>query len=367
MKSYANPISAILWLLMVLSSYACGAATTPANGALRLQPSVVIDNGGFRQPMVAATIFTPHGWRTQGGIHWGRQFQCTNGFSVNWNAQSPDGRSGMALLPAQGWEWNQFGAPTVPGCPVAQIRSIEAYLQAIVPDLFAGGRIVSIRPRPDIEAQRAQQNGVQDDGFQRVETRVRAADAHVEFNKNGEPMRGIVTTLVTMTHITSGGAYTGGAIVNLMGWAESPFVAYGPAATFQPAVFEAMRISMISNPPWAKKISEHISRISIINIDGMRDRAQIQAQTASDIARMQQQAWQDQQHSADARAQAFIQSIRDVQTYQDGSVPGGQVELSSLYNQAWRLEDGTYVLTDDPSFQPYQTFGISGQQLSAAR
>ena len=60
----------------------------PSN-ALRVQMVEIIDRNGFEQPMPAASGFVPVGWKTQGGIQWGQQFMCTNGYNVDWVADLP--------------------------------------------------------------------------------------------------------------------------------------------------------------------------------------------------------------------------------------------------------------------------------------
>ena len=53
----------------------------------------------------------------------------------------------------------------------------------------------------------------------------------------------------------------------------------------------------------------------------------------------------------------FSETIRGTETYNDDNAAGGQVELSNLYDNAWRLNDGTYVLSDDANFEPYRDLG----------
>ena len=63
----------------------------------------------------------------------------------------------------------------------------------------------------------------------------------------------------------------------------------------------------------------------------------------------------------------FIETIRGTETYRDPGSSTGSVELSNQYRNAWRLNDGTYVLTDDPSFNLYGATGQDGRRLEAAR
>jgi hypothetical protein len=42
------------------------------------------------------------------------------------------------------------------------------------------------------------------------------------------------------------------------------------------------------------------------------------------------------------------------------------VQLSSHYEHAWQLKDGTYLLTDDVNFDPSRDLGVQGQRLKKA-
>jgi hypothetical protein len=64
-------------------------------------------------------------------------------------------------------------------------------------------------------------------------------------------------------------------------------------------------------------------------------------------------AWETQQSSQDRMHTAFVQSIREVETWQGGD---GRVELSSGYGQAWSRGDGTYIVSNSPSFDPRSAF-----------
>jgi hypothetical protein len=48
-----------------------------------------------------------------------------------------------------------------------------------------------------------------------------------------------------------------------------------------------------------------------------------------------------------------VQTIREVETWKD---PNGTVELSAGYNEAWSRPDGTYILSNDPLFDPNVAF-----------
>lgn len=332
--------------------------------AVRLAPTAVMDAAGFGQPVVAATLFAPHGWKTNGGIAWGQQHACVNGYAFAWSAESPDELRGMAILPQQRWEWNANRKPLKLGCPISQIDSVQGYLEAILPEILPQARVLTFRPRPDVERELSGLTEEKDTGFQYSVSKVSAAEALVEFEKQGVVMRGVVSAAVQFNYLRTGGGQYGIVTENYVGYALPAYAAYAPADEFNPAFYEALRRSFLTNPQWESLIAQHNQTMGRIERKGVMDRARIHNQTMKEISEMRQNAWDAQQKSSDVRAREFIEVIRDVETYSDEWAPGGQVELSSFYEHAWRLDDGSYVLTDDPSFQPGVALGIDGQVLN---
>ncbi len=334
---------------------------------LRLDRSVIVDAQGFGQPMAAGSLFIPHGWQTGGGIEWGQQHTCVNGYAANWTAQAADGSAGMAILPQQQWEWNHLGAPNIPGCPLAQIDSAQSYLSALAGQIVPNGQITGFRRRADLEQQASASTGVQDDGFQRMEVTATSGEIFLTFtDAQGRAMRGSIIATVVVTYIRTGGGGYGTAIESWTGFAHPAFASWGLAHSHDPSVFEALRRSYTPNPPWQQLIAQHNAKMGQIAREGIRQRGEIWRNTHEQISRIINDTWRNQQQSADYRAREFLEYIRGVETYNDAGAPGGTVQLSSFYDQAWKLADGTYVLTSDPSFDPYGTFGVSGERLVAA-
>jgi hypothetical protein len=79
--------------------------------------------------------------------------------------------------------------------------------------------------------------------------------------------------------------------------------------------------------------------------------AVIRQQSAEDIRRIQNETYQNRQHSQDVQNQRFSQHIRDVETFRDPN-SGTSVELSNQYGHAWSNGAGEYILSDSPSFNP---------------
>ncbi|MBK8614441.1 MAG: hypothetical protein IPN85_13385 [Flavobacteriales bacterium] len=60
--------------------------------------------------------------------------------------------------------------------------------------------------------------------------------------------------------------------------------------------------------------------------------------------------WEQQQASQDNQHTQFVKTIREVETWNDGS--NGRVELTSGYDHAWSRGDGSYILSNSPNFDP---------------
>ena len=350
----------LLFVLLLVSSLPAAA------NSLRVGPQVILDLQGFGGPLVAATLFVPVGWETKGGVEWGDQHACTKGYGINWQASSPDGQRGIAAFPHKQWEWNQLGAPFDVNCKIARIDSAESYLRSLVQQGIPGARVVKVVPRADLTAKEAQFAGVHDDGFQRVEKTVSAAQIFIAYEEKGIRYEGSMIASVLMTYTRTGGNGYGNPIESWTGYAGTTFASWGPAGQYNAGLYESLRNSYLPGELWSRKIAGHNSTMDQIALKGVIERGKIWRNTAVEINQIITESWANQQRSADYRAREFLESIRGVETYSDADAPGGTVQLSSSYDQAWKLEDGTYVLTSDPSFNPYEAFGVSGSMLGVA-
>jgi hypothetical protein len=153
----------------------------------------------------------------------------------------------------------------------------------------------------------------------------------------------------------------------LTGFAFPGYGVTAPNGKLNLSFYDAIRKTMQPNPQWTQRIANHNGAIAQVALEESRKRAAIVANSNAEIAKIREQAWNASQESADRRAREFGELIRGVETYNDANAPGGTVQLSNLYNHAWRLNDGSYVLTNDASFQPYRDLGMDGQLLEQTR
>ncbi len=342
-------------------------AADPPRAVLRFEKAMIVDATGFEAPMAASTLFLPAGWKTQGGVQWGGQFACTNGYNYDWKAHSPDGSETISVLPQTRWESNNYGAgPATPGCQAAPFTTSRQYLEAVVQRWHPGARPLDFRARDDLMRAAASYNKNTPMPLGYAKTWVDAGELLFAFNEGGRDMRGSATATVvfSLNHTQVQGMKQMDALTAFA------FAGYGvtaPNGKLNLSFYEAIRKTIQPNPQWSQRIANHNTAIAQVALEENRKRAAIVANSNAEIAKIREQAWNASQESADRRAREFSEMIRGVETYNDANAAGGTVQLSNLYDHAWRLNDGSYVLTNDASFQPYRDLGVDGQQLEQTK
>lgn len=351
-------------LLVSFTASAAGERQLPER-AVRIERAAILDPSGQARPMVAATMFLPHGWRAQGGVEWGPQYACTYFIGLNWNATSPDGRSRLAWYPAASWEQNNTGnpTPTRPGCTMQPFTDARGYLGKALELLFPGARMLDYRPRRDLARPAAPVTRAGPGGMQ-ITHHGDAGQLQFAFQQGGTEMRGVMTVGVSFE---TSQAPTPGIGVLRMSYAttDALFVATAPAASFDAGLADALRGSFQLDPAWTQVLADHVQKINRINLDGIMDRQRIWRANAQQMSQMINDSWQAGQRSGDRRALAFSQALRDVETYRDPQ--GRATELNSGFAGAWRLDDGSYLMSRDPGFDPWRDAGLRGQRLEPQR
>ena len=87
--------------------------------------------------------------------------------------------------------------------------------------------------------------------------------------------------------------------------------------------------------------------------------------TNNQIAALRKASWENGQQSADQRALAFSQTIRGVENYRDAS--GRSTELAGGYSNAWKLNDGSYLMSINPNFDVRRDLGLDALKLEPDR
>ncbi len=341
-------------------------ATQLPQGAARVQQVEIVDQRGFEQPLVAATGLIPFGWRAEGGVVWDANDLCTGGYSIRWRASSPDGSQSVGIIPAERWTMNNFGA-RLGNCPVAPYTTLRAYLEALSLRLQPGARVLDYRPREDIRKSYLALESSTPTAMGGYRTWVEAGEVLIAYSEGGRDMRATAAAVAMFTHTRTDAGYGGQVMESLEGVTFPGFAASAPEGQLDMRLTEAIRTSLSLTPQWRARIAQHNQTTTRIAVDGARKRSEINRRSNEEISRIRQESFDSRMKSMDRGHREFIESIRGTETYRDPDSSTGSVELSNQYRNAWRLNDGTYVLTDDPSFNPYGATGQDGRRLEAAR
>lgn len=359
-----------LTIAMVLAClWALPAYSEKPSAALKVKQAKIVDSSGFEKPLVAATLMIPAGWQAQGGVSWQQNMSGCGVTTphVNWSAFAPDGVGLISLLPGETWSGNNMqvqlqGNP----CPNVMVTDAQQIILNYVQRYRPNAQLIEYYDRQDAIRELVSQlqppsnlYGVESSQW------AGAGQALIAYQVDGKVVREIIGTSVVFTATRSPDLLTGGT-TDLLSIAINPGYAMRmPEGQLDLQQAEKIRTSMKTGQEWSARMAQHNAKIAGINAKGAADRARITSQTNREISEMRQDSWRKQNQAREHGNREFSEYIRDVETYNDPS--GGTVELDSTHDNAWQLDDGTYVTTDDPSFNPYETFGQGGQELEVTQ
>jgi hypothetical protein len=353
-----------------------------------------MDPMGFKQPAEAFSVLIPKGWKHEGGVIWKSLQECRSEMvGARYGITSPDGAIRFRGLQPHSWAaasdpmmmQNMQMQASQGGCGVGGPMSAEDYLrQVFVPNELQGATVVEVKPNPEAERVMAEQaSAFQASARQyggQAEVRPSAISARVKWNDGSE---GIVLISIQNVISTTQNMYTGAmqqmsmSTASERSWLRFPAERRAEAETF----LANMKSSVRTNPAWKQAVDGYFAELGRqqerqhhIIMDGIDQSTRnmtaahnqrmdaIQAQGAANTAKhndrmaamdQNMRSWEQQQASQDRQHTRFVQTIREVETWQGSN---GAVELSSGYDQAWSRGDGTYILSNKPGFDPSAAF-----------
>ena len=379
----ASAAATTAWGLLAFVTLS-SAANPAAAAELRVQRVEIIDQQGFEKPMLAATMLVPAGWRHQGSVKWNPAAACGKPYAWQLTATAPDGVSAIELVPGEAWGHNNFGGQAQSGaqgsrCPVQVVRNTQEYLAAWVQRHRPGARWLDYRVRAD-KSRAGPQNQMQGARFS---SRVESGQALIAYPVGGREVRETLVAVVSFTQSDIAGLQgrvmttTSGESFGVLGWRA-------PEGQLDFKQFDAVWDTLRAAPEWRQRIdtaeaqmaqdnATTQARIAQIRADTSREtlahiarRGEIRAQTLRDVADIRNNTWQARQDSNDRMHTNNVRALREVQGWRDPR-SGGVVELSNHYNHAWQLRDGSYVLTDNPNFDPARDLGVQGVAMTPSK
>lgn len=331
---------------------------------LVLQRYRVMDPTGFEQPMEAYSILVPKGWKGSGGITWKVGDPCmAEAINNRVSVASPDGRFVLEIFPVQQWEWwddpmmlqmqeQQQQNPVFRRCRIAQPMDAAAFLRGPMAQEM-GAQVVSVEPNEEVGALLRAQAQAANRQFQQagvsLEQRPSAATGILHFSDGSS---GVAICSVTMQVAWMPNYSTGGQSASYTCQALQKVALKCPAGQEAEArkLLGTVLSSFRANPQWQAGVQRMVNNVAAVEQRETAKRAAIQRDAANYSADLQQRTWEEGQASQDRISEGWSQALRGVETWQDPG--GGSIELSAGYNEAWSRPDGSYILSNDPLFDP---------------
>ncbi len=337
------------------ASVQAASSMAPAGDAGRMQRVEIVDSAGFGQPVVAAAVELPAGWRTQGGVGWNRATNCvTNQLQIAWGASSPDGAQAVEVLPGFNWQVQGTQIDMNP-CPAMPFASTRDFLQAVVQQNRPGARVLQYRDRSDLVQQAPATSG------SGAQVRQEAGQLLIAYTRDGRDVRETLGTTVAFSN-AGGNVVAGTAMV---------FAQRAPAGTLDFALGERIARSIRPNPQWLQLMSEagsrfvaqysgrqraaiddwHNRQMALISARGAAERATISANTQREIAAINAQTYSNTAASNDRMQAQNLEAIGEYDRYRGND--GSEVR-SSIHggDRVLQMQDGNAFSTSDPYFNP---------------
>jgi hypothetical protein len=345
-------------VVSVLLLVACGDKTfVEGRDYVVVERLRVMDDSGFGEPVAAYSFLVPKGWQSQGGITWKVGETCTSEAIENRvTVRSPDGGYQIDVFPTKQWDWwddptmlqthqMQQQNPLFRRCPIAAPMDATAYLQGPMAEM-TGASVTHVEPAEQLSDLLREQALQANPG---LESRPTAAIATLAYPDGSAGLAvAVVSTLVAQTPNPT----TGGTSASYQCVASTQVALRVPAGREAEArqILALGLTSLRMNPSWQQGASQILQDVRNMEVAESAKRAAIQREAQEYSANLQRRTWEGSEESRDRINVAWGRALRGVETWSDGS--DASVALQAGYDDAWSRPDGSYVLSNDPRFDP---------------
>ncbi len=340
----------------------------------------VIDSQGFNQPVEVSSFLLPANWEVNSGVQWNVSNKCIPEILQAYvQASSPNKDYELIFFPTTQFDWSddpilldamQRGY-NLHSCHIAEPLDAAGYIsQSIAPYLKA--QVKSVKPMSEIQQK-------MDEGAMQLTNTARQSGNYA-YSHKGFASEGL---------LTFADGKEGLALCTLMQTIlNTPSTQGGMANTYQCYVSmrvvikynsgkETMARKMLStflgsakmNPQWTNSVQAIFAAISRNAQIEIGKQIEISRQSQAEISNNIARNWERinttntsiTTNNTEIEKQEFSQYLRGVDSWTDDS--GNKVELSSGFSNAWSKGDGSYILSDNPAFDPNVTFNESWNRL----
>lgn len=338
----------------------------------------VTDEKGFSQPLEASSFLLPASWKVNSNIDWNPGSKCLPEMvQASINATSPDGEYELQLFPVTQFDWSddpvyldamQKGF-NLHSCNIEAPQDAAGYISnALAPILKAqvvsAKKIDALQQLMDAGAMQMTQQARQA-GNNAYSHRGSAAEAALKFTdgKEGLAFCTLMQTIVTLPGTQGGMANTWQCYVSMRVVLKYRSGNNEMARKILSTFFSSSRI----NPTWGNAVQNFFIAVGKNAQDQTWKHIQevhaVQEQMGNNIIRNWEAKNSTEENSIASGnyTEQFGQYLRGVDNWTDEA--GNKVELSSGYSNAWSKGDGSYLLSNNPAFDPNVTFNESWTRM----
>ncbi len=327
----------------------------------------VEDKQGFNKPVEVSSFLLPSNWQVNSLVQWDGTNKCIpEMLQARVQAISPDKSFELYFLPATQFDWSDDPVYldamrrgyNLHSCSIAQPLNAADYIsKGLAPFLNA-----TVKKSSTVDALQV----AMDKGAQQMTSMARQAGNNA-YNHRGSAAEGLlkfsdgkegIALCTLMQTIISMPGTQGGMSATYQCYVSMRIVIRYTLGKEEMArkILSTFLISSRINPQWTtavQKIFRDIGRSAQIEIG---TQIEISRKAQEEISNGIIRNWERTagKNNSDDYQQKFSQYLRGVDSWTDEA--GNKVELTSGYNSAWRKADGTYLLTNDPTFDPVVEF-----------
>jgi hypothetical protein len=356
-------------------------AMTEGKDYVLLKRFRVVDQKGFDQPVEASSFLLPASWTVNSNVQWNGLSKCIpEMLQASIQATSPDGAFELLLFPVTQFDWSDD-----PIYLDAMKRGFNNQSCTIAPPLDAAGYInhnlapfvkAQVKQAATIEALQQQMdagamqmtNAARSAGNNAYNHKGSAAEGALTFadGKEGLAYCTVMQTIVSVPGTQGGMSASYYCYVSMRVLLKYTTGNEAMARKIMSTFFSSARV----NPVWGNAVQGFFASVTKGAQDAQWRQIQISHQAQQEIGENIVRSWEarnssssnSNNSSAESPTEQFGQYLRGVDSWTDDS--GNKVELTSGYSNAWSKSDGSYLLSNNPAFDPSVAFNEDWKRLN---
>jgi hypothetical protein len=364
MKSHHYPFRMMLLASLLLLSKFTSSQQSPAGNIadaniLRFQKYTYIDQQGTG--IEAFTFLMPSDWKFEGGMQWILDNPAMPSVTA-FRVFNPEGKEQFEVFPNHCYFWttNQQQLYISPpgsryfGSIVMQpISAEQALLNIILPEFRYGFPALNVIHHEDVpELPKILGAGNQSGGI--VSSAATGAKLRVSYIADGVTMEEEFYSVVESITFPIQSMY--GTFYNTIWYIDYIFSFKAEKGELEnnTKVFQTITSSFKLNPDWYAKYSnviEYMAQQKISQIRSIGEFSRMLSRMSDQMSAENMQQYKARGDVYDKVSQNFSDNTLGNERYYD-PFEEREVELPSGYNHAWSNNNGEYIMSDNPNFNP---------------